>query len=104
MSETVTKRSKRPDRGPDGRFLPGNPGGPGNPLAAQVAKLRAALYDALAEGDIKDIVRALLGRAKQGDVAAAKLLLSYTLGKPLEADVLERIERLEALLEERGLL
>ena len=33
--EAVTKRTKRADRDPhSGRFVPGNPGGPGNPYAA----------------------------------------------------------------------
>lgn len=50
---TVTKRSKRDDRDPGtGRFLPGNAGGPGNPYAARVGELRAALLNAVKPGDL----------------------------------------------------
>jgi len=85
-----------PERDAQGRFVNGNPGGPGNPLAAHVAALRKALFDAVTPQALKDVVKALLGAAKAGDVQAAKLLLTYTLGRPLESDLLERLETLEA--------
>jgi hypothetical protein len=65
-----------------GRFAAGNRGGPGNPFARQVATLRQALIDAVTAQDITDIARALIAKARAGDVAAAKLLLGYALGKP----------------------
>jgi hypothetical protein len=65
-----------------GRFAEGNPGGPGNPFARQVAALRTALLAAVTPQDIEAVARELLRQAKEGNVAAAKLLLSYTLGKP----------------------
>jgi hypothetical protein len=54
-------------RSKGGHFAKGNKGGPGNPYA----------------------------RAKDRDLGAAKEVLVRTLGRPLEADLLERIERLE---------
>ena len=39
--------------------------------------------------------------AKAGDVQAAKEILLRTLGRPTEADLLERLERLEELIEQR---
>src|SRR5262245_33181909 len=65
-----------------GRFTRGNPGGSGNPFAQQVAALRSALvYKVTAQG-IEDIAIVLLLKAKQGDLAAVKLLFSYVPRKP----------------------
>jgi len=86
---TVTKRDKPADRDPQtGRFLTGNPGGPGNPYAARVGELRAALLDAVKPGDLAAIVKTL--------VAAAKVVFERVLGRPLEADILQRLDDLEA--------
>ena len=40
-------------------------------------------------------------QAEQGNVAAARELLDRTLGKPVEIDLIARIEELEKLLLER---
>jgi hypothetical protein len=69
----------------NGQFAKGNPGGPGNPYARRVARLRATLLDAVGEVGIAEIVQKLVSAAKGGDVQAAKLVLSYTLGKPVES-------------------
>ena len=73
------------ERDERGRFLPGNGGGPGNPHGGQVARLRAALLDQVSEDDLRDIVRAMVVRAKGGDMAAAKELLNRVLGRPAVA-------------------
>ncbi len=70
-----------------GRFGKGNSGGPGNPFARQVAALRCALLSAVSEQDLDEVARELVRQAKEGNLAAAKLLLSYTLGKPAAAPV-----------------
>ena len=80
-----------------GRFTTGNAGGPGNPFAAQVGKLRAALLDAVTEKDVKDVIRAMVTKAKEGDVAAARILLDRCLGPSESFDVLARIEALEEM-------
>jgi len=98
---TVSKRDKRGGRGPNGRFLPGNPGGPGNPYAARVGELRAALLNAVTPADLAAIAKTLVVAAKGGDVAAAKVLFERVLGRPLEADILERLEALEERLTEQ---
>jgi hypothetical protein len=69
----------------NGRFAKGNAGGPGNPYARQVAALRRALLQLVTEEEIIAIARALLEQAKKGNVSAAKLLFSYTLGQPAKA-------------------
>lgn len=68
-------------RGKNGRFLPGNPGGPGNPQAARVAQLRAATLAAVTPAQMKRVMRSLVEKAIDGDVAAARLLLERCLGK-----------------------
>ena len=68
-------------RRPDGRFARGNAGGPGNPHARQSALLRAALMDAVTPADVREIIEALIVRAKEGDIAAAREVLDRTLGK-----------------------
>jgi hypothetical protein len=78
-----------------GRFAAGNLGGPGNPFARRTAKLRQALIETVTDEDIKDIIAMLLFKAKSGDVAAARVLLSYTVGKPgaaVDPDGLDRAE------------
>ena len=68
----------------NGQFAKGNPGGPGNPYARRVAKLRSTMIEVVGDKGIEQIVRTLIKAANGGDVAAAKLLLSYTLGRPVE--------------------
>jgi hypothetical protein len=68
-----------------GRFAAGNAGGPGNPFARRMAAFRKALCAAVSEQDIRDVAARLLQAAKGGDVAAAKVLLAYTVGRPPDA-------------------
>ena len=101
-----------------GRFLPGNPGGPGNPQARNVATWRKALADAVSADDVTQVAQRLTDAAKAGEPWAIHELLDRCLGKPhvqieLQADATEireyderlaveasRISRL--LLEEAG--
>jgi hypothetical protein len=82
-----------------GRFTKGNAGGPGNPLGGKVARLRSALVEAVTEEDIQAIAARLVTGAREGDLAATRELLLRTLGRPLEPDILQRLERLEELME-----
>ena len=93
---TPSPNGSNGERDEQGRFRKGNSGGPGNPQAQQVGRLRAALIRALTPEDAEAIVRALIEKAKDGDVQAARELLNRTVGRPLEPDVLDRLEALEA--------
>ena len=97
MSIAVTKpvNSKR---GPDGKFLVGTKPGPGNPLAAHVHALRAALLSAVTPEELAVVCRTLLRQAQSGDVAAAKLLFDRLLGPAQELDLLEHLENVQARL------
>src|SRR4051812_1322658 len=68
-----------------GRFAKGNLGGPGNPFTRRVAALRSVLIEAVSDDDLRQVAGVLLEQAKAGDLAAVKLLLQYTLGKPAPA-------------------
>ncbi len=82
----------------NGRFAPGNNAGRGNPHAKRVGELRSALLGAVTPEDLMAIVAKLVDLAKQGDIPAAKEILTRTLGKPHEHDLLERIEQLELVV------
>jgi len=84
-------------RAPNGRFTRGNPGGPGNPHAGQVAKLRAAILRAVDEGDIETIIAKLVEQAREGDLTAAREVLDRTIGKASQSDLLARSEALETI-------
>jgi hypothetical protein len=77
---------------PKGRFGLGNKGGPGNPFARQVAEIRKLLLHTVPGEALAKIVLAMVEKAQAGDVAAAKLVLQYTVGKPAEAVEPDRIE------------
>jgi hypothetical protein len=68
-----------------GRFAKGNPGGPGNPYAKRVADLRAALLESVTEADIRAVAKALVKRAKAGEVPAIRELLDRLVGKREDA-------------------
>jgi hypothetical protein len=93
-------RSTTEDNGRDehGRFTPGNSLAKGNPHAVRVAKLRSALLNTVTEDDMREIVRKLVSLAKDGDTIAARILFDRVLGRPIESDLLARIEELEEQL------
>jgi hypothetical protein len=82
-------------RAPNGRFCKGNAGGPGNPFARQVAAMRQEFMKAVTAEDMAAIARALIDKAKEGDTAAARIVLQYTLGKPAETVDPDRLDEME---------
>lgn len=81
----VPEGREEPTRDSNGRFAPGNAGGPGNPFGRLAAALRRALIETTSADDIREIAKRLLEMAKAGNVPAAKLLFAYTIGKPAAA-------------------
>ena len=96
--EAAQDRPGHEGRDTRGRFTRGNSGGPGNPLGARAARFRAAIMEAVSEDDLRQVIEALVRQAKSGDLGAIRELLVRTVGRPLEADLLERIEDLEQAL------
>lgn len=83
-----------------GRFGAGNRAAKGNPHAAKVARLRAAMLNAVEPADVRDVVAGLLTQAKAGDIPAIKELLQRLLGPPVELDFVERMGTLEQRIAE----
>ena len=75
-------------------------------LAARNARgaggLRAALFDELTEDRLREVVRALIDAATEGDVSAARLVLQYSLGTRWSS-TLQRIEDIEEAMTMRNL-
>lgn len=102
MAEENEKPQPSPN-GPNGRatggkFAAGNKGGPGNPHAARVAKLRSTLLKATTPARMLLVVNKLLELAEGGDLGAIKELFQRTLGPAVELDLLTRLEELETKL------
>jgi hypothetical protein len=70
MTDTPTKNG---DKSTDTRFQPGNPGGPGRPAGSR-NKATLAL-DKIADDAGEEILNAMVGAAKGGDLRAADLVL-----------------------------
>jgi hypothetical protein len=87
--------SPQEGRSANGRFAKGNPGGPGNPFARQVAAMRQEFFTAVTGEDIAAIARVMIEKAKEGDVAAARIVLQYTLGKPAATVDPDRLDEME---------
>ncbi len=85
-------------RDTQGRFAKGNPGGPGNPYAKQVARVRSLIVEAVSEEDLRAVIAALVEKAKGGDIVAARELFDRLVGRPATAIAPEQQE-----LEERRL-
>ena len=87
MSECQDRDQQKFDdylRNCKGQFVKGNRGGPGNPFGRMVAALRQAAMECIAKDEICSLLRKMLERGLEGHVAAARLVLSYTIGKPRE--------------------
>ncbi len=89
-------------RTPTGQFAPGWKGGPGNPQAGMVLKLRAKMLDTITAGDIALAIRTYRRvmkseTAKDSDkISAANAFLTRVFGTPANTEIVERIEALEA--------
>src|SRR5262249_38576550 len=88
----ATGESANKDRDGHGRFAKGNRGGVGNPFARQVAGFRAAILQATSHDDIKALTKQLIEMAREGSLAAAKLLLAYTCGRPEQTPDPDRLD------------
>jgi hypothetical protein len=51
-------------------------------IATWQAKMRAAVLDTVTEGEVREILKAIMERAKGGDMQAARMILAYAVGKP----------------------
>jgi hypothetical protein len=66
----------------NGRFLPGNPGGPGRPRRAIEADYLAALSEAVPIESWRAVIAKAVEQARDGDSKARAWLGAYLIGKP----------------------
>ena len=98
MSATATvngaQATKQGAEGRDtrGRFAPGNPGGPGNPYARQVAAMRKLMVNFFNEDRMNHIAIILYEKASRGDLGAMKFIFQYVMGKPPETVDPDRLD------------
>ena len=76
----------RAERDPRGRFATGNAGGPGNPYIRRINAFRRAVLEAVTESDLKAILAAVVRRALDGDMQAARVLLELERPEPRIVD------------------
>ena len=93
MSEASSTPSN--GRSKNGTFARGHKFAKGNPHAAKVQKLRGGLLKAVSAADLEDMAQKLVKAARNGNVAAAKLLFDRLLGPPVPLDIEERLKTLE---------
>jgi hypothetical protein len=60
------------------------------------------LLETVTEDDMRAIGAKLIAMARGGNLPAIKELIERTLGRPIEADLIARLDQLEALLSEQG--
>jgi hypothetical protein len=85
-------------RGSAGRFAAGNRFGRGNPTNRRAQQIRGDLLREATREDRKAIARALIDKARSGDVVAIREFYDRTAGKPAPQELLERIEQLEQVV------
>ncbi|MFO0964986.1 MAG: hypothetical protein U0793_05265 [Gemmataceae bacterium] len=82
----ASREEENAGRDEAGRFAKGCKGGPGNPYNRQVALLKRELLEAVTPEDVREIGKRLVAEAKEGSVAAARVLFTYVLPKGVEPD------------------
>jgi hypothetical protein len=73
-------------RGQGGRFTKGNPGGPGRPRRPDFFTVigdRAAQDGVDLEHELWEVCKSLISQAKEGNIQAARLLISHLCGDPV---------------------
>ena len=104
QGQCTTPLVQQCDRLPNGRFGPGSRIGGNAPhkLAHRAATLRKALFAAVTPYHLRSVIANMIATASDaGDknkVAAAKLILEYTLGSPESIDLIKQVATLRAML------
>jgi hypothetical protein len=105
-AETLAPHPRSKDHTVAGKFAPGNQAGRGNPNFRRSAAWHAALTHTLDEDKLAALGARMYEAAMQGDMAAAKLLLAYVIGRPatvveveLHANPPRRLSVMEKLIQ-----
>lgn len=86
-----------------GRFLKGHHApGPGRPPRAHEENYLAAVKAAITTADLVAVFKAALSKARGGDIAAARFIAEYLIGKPTDQETERRLAALEACYESKN--
>ena len=89
MTDNAAEPSNNVTQTGDGRFKPGNPGGPGRREGSR--NKATLLLDALADGEAETILNKQIEKAKEGDQRAAEFILGRAWparrGRPVSVDL-----------------
>src|SRR5262245_4439014 len=96
---TVAPAGASTEHDAKGRFPKGNKGGPGNPLAGKVNKVRKAFLEYFEGAAMHALCEFMLRKALSGDPRFARLILQYTIGKLPSDDGFADVDDAEAAAE-----
>jgi hypothetical protein len=96
MSDAPSTNGPNGGRASNGRFAPGNRLGRGNPFNKRQCELRAALFKAVDNENMELAAKAILDKAKRGNVVAFRELADRLMGKAVPSDILDRLAAIEA--------
>lgn len=71
-----------------GKFIKGNPGGPGNPFGSRQQEYRELFLTTVSPAKFKKIIKKVAEKALKGDLSAAKILFERICGKLPEGTTL----------------
>lgn len=72
------------ERDENGKFVKGNPGGPGRPKKEREMKFYDLTLSTVTFDDWKEIIKKAVIQAKRGDGVARKWLADYIMGPPVQ--------------------
>jgi len=81
-NDRINGKKTMPERDENGKFAPGNKGGPGRPTKSKEEKFYRTTLSAVSLRDWREIVKKAVEQAKRGNPAARKWLSDYLLGPP----------------------
>lgn len=81
ITPTAASRGASTDHDAKGRFVKGNKGGPGNPLAGKVNQVRSAFLECFDRQAMYVLCDYLFRKAMSGDPRFMRIILQYTVGK-----------------------
>ena len=78
----MAEPDENPERDAQGRFVKGNPGGPGNPYVRRLAEYQAAIQDVISPHRFRGVMASLLKAViERQNVQAARVIIDRVLGK-----------------------
>ena len=74
----------RPTHLPNGHFAKGNNLSKGNPYTSQMQAFQRVVLTSIKKHELRELIRVIYGKALEGDMNAAKLLVERLCGKQIQ--------------------